>query len=60
MGAEAVPAAPQAEATPASAQVRAVSPPGTDALSTGGHSGLVLRAELPRTPLPRRRHRERR
>ncbi|XP_045691274.1 uncharacterized protein LOC123816401 [Phyllostomus hastatus] len=40
MGAGAVPAAPQAEATPASAQVRVVSPPGADTLTArAGRAG---------------------
>lgn len=59
IGAGAVPAAPQAEATPASAPIRAVSVPGADAQSTGGKTGPTLSAGLQRTPpagrQPRRR-----
>lgn len=52
MGAGAAPAAPQAEVTPASAAVGAVSVPGTSAQSPGGKTGPVLSAGLQLTPLP--------
>lgn len=56
-GAGAVPAAPQAEATPASAPVSAVSALGAGGRSAGGKTGPVLRPRLQQTPQPRRQQR---